>query len=62
MRKFAIAAALFGALGLTGCGGGETTDPASLPPLTESDLAEIQQRDAEIQAEEQAPEGAPRQN
>lgn len=59
MRKFAIAAALFSVLGLAGCGGGETTDPSTLPPLTDSDLVEIQQRDAEIQAEEQAPPGAP---
>ena len=35
-----------------GCGGEGTTDPDSLPPLTDEQKAEIQAHDQEIQDEE----------
>jgi len=47
-------------IGLTGCGGDEeATDPSKLPPITEKDRQEIEQRDQEIETEEESPLGAP---
>ncbi len=57
MSTFARAALLLGVCLLAGsgfgCGNGESTDPSKLPPLTESDMEEIRQRDAQIEDEEQ---------
>ncbi len=52
MRTIATTALLLGITGLVGCGGGETTDPANLPALTEQDYEEIRLRDQEVEDEE----------
>ncbi len=55
MRMRVVAALLLGITGLAGCGGGETTNPADLPPLTAQDMELIKQEDARIQDEERGP-------
>lgn len=53
LRRCLTCVLLLAVTGLVGCGGNrESTDPTSLPPLSESDLEKIKAYDDEVEAEE----------
>lgn len=58
-RRWFLLSCLLLSAGLSGCGGGETTDPDSLPPLSASDLEVIAARDVEVETEEKGTPKSP---